>query len=41
MIEYALMAATVAVLVAACVPSEVVPVLSTLYSKITLSLNAS
>jgi Flp pilus assembly pilin Flp len=41
LIEYALIAATVAVIVAAFIPTQIVPVLTTLYSKITVSLNAS
>ncbi len=41
MIEYALLAASVAVLVAASIPNQVVPVMSTLYSKLSASLNAS
>lgn len=41
LLEYALLAAAVAVIVAAFIPTEVLPVLSTLYSKITVSLNAS
>ncbi len=41
LIEYALLAAAVAVIVAAFIPTEVLPVLSTLYSKIIVSLNAS
>jgi Flp pilus assembly pilin Flp len=41
LIEYALLAAAVAVIVAAFIPTEILPVLTTLYSKITVSLNAS
>jgi Flp pilus assembly pilin Flp len=41
MIEYALLAAAVAVIVAAFVPTEILPVLTVLYSKLTVSLNAS
>ncbi len=41
MIEYALLAASVAVLVAGSIPTQVVPVMSTLYSKLSASMNAS
>jgi Flp pilus assembly pilin Flp len=41
MIEYALLAAALAVIVAAAVPNQVVPVISTTFSKISASLNAS
>jgi Flp pilus assembly pilin Flp len=41
LIEYALLAAAVAVIVAAAVPNQIVPVISTTFSKINSSLNAS
>ena len=41
MIEYALLVAALAVIVGACVPTQVIPVLNTVYSKISSSLNAS
>lgn len=41
MIEYALLAAAVAVMVAAVVPNQVVPIISTTFSKINASMNAS
>jgi Flp pilus assembly pilin Flp len=41
MIEYALLAAALAVIVAAVLPNQVVPVISTTFSKINASLNAS
>lgn len=41
LIEYALLAAAVAVIVGAFIPNELLPVMSTLYSKITVNLNAS
>jgi Flp pilus assembly pilin Flp len=42
MIEYALLAASVAVLTAAAIPYQVVPVMSSIYSKLAVHLsNAS
>lgn len=41
LIEYALLVAALAVIVAAAVPNQIIPVLSGLYSKITTSMNAS
>jgi Flp pilus assembly pilin Flp len=41
LIEYALLTGAVALMVAAAVPNEVVPVISTTFSKINASLNAS
>ena len=41
MIEYALLTAALAVIVAAAVPTSVFPAISNLYSSITATLNAS
>ena len=41
MIEYALLICALAVIVAGCIPVEVIPVISGVYSKITTSMNAS
>ena len=41
MIEYALLAAALAVMVAAVVPNQVVPIISTTFSRLNASMNAS
>ncbi len=41
MIEYALVVAALAVIVATFIPTQVIPVMSGVYSKISSSLNAS
>lgn len=41
LIEYALLICAVAVIVAGCIPTEVIPVISGVFSRITNSMNGS